>query len=264
MGLAKDSSTVFEIFDSTLAETAPQLLGLWTTKPTPSNTSFDVNSVTIADTPLWRANFPSSLEKANYLLVNSEARLNESQKALDTAINRINLVIANTEMESKGGLAFDISSARKELTPPEQELLMSLRELQEIQSPSESFSVSDKRLNDWKQGFEQFRSLLQRSLEVIANYAKVETQWQGQTYAQTVVSWTGDMNSVWREGINSEQVVLHQRTLALALASRNTLLQTFSIAIQLALNWSVALTVPGGFILALPATWKFINQVIGK
>ncbi|MFM6454738.1 MAG: hypothetical protein ACKPH7_23375 [Planktothrix sp.] len=262
MGLAQDSSTVFEIFDSTLAETAPELLGLWVTKPTAPNLAFSINSGTLDDVPLWRANFPSDLRKADQLLVKSEGKLDQSQQALDTVIERINWLLTRPESKIDWGLAFDISSNGKEFSQPEQELLTSLQELQEIQP--RSFSLSQPRVDIWKQGFEQFRSLLKRSLEVIANYAKVETQWQGQTLAQTVVSWTGDVKSIWINGIQSEQINLHERTLALALASRNTLLQTFSTAIQVALKLSVVLSLPGGFILALPATWKFINQVIAR
>jgi hypothetical protein len=81
---------------------------------------------------------------------------------------------------------------------------------------------------------------------------------------QTTVSWSGDVNTVWRVGLSPEDVKLHQRTLALALQSRDTLLQILVMATQFAVKLSVLLAMPGGAILALPAAWKFINQVLAE
>jgi hypothetical protein len=112
--------------------------------------------------------------------------------------------------------------------------------------------------------FESFHSFAEGLQGGTAKDARIETQIQGQTIAQTVVSLTGDVHSVWQEGVNAAQVALHQRTLALALGSRNTVLQTFSVAVQAALKLSVLLALPHGVILALPATWKFIHQLLGQ
>jgi WD40 repeat protein len=56
-------------------------------------------------------------------------------------------------------------------------------------------------------------------------------------------------------------------TLALALQSREMLMQTFVMATQFAIKLSklsILLSTPGGVILALPAAWKFINQVLAE
>jgi hypothetical protein len=49
---------------------------------------------------------------------------------------------------------------------------------------------------------------------------------------------------------------------ALALESRDTLIRTFVFAARGAVQLSVMLTMPGGALLALPAIWKFINQIL--
>jgi ketosteroid isomerase-like protein len=250
-----EPTPVFELFDATLAATAPNLIGLWSTNSSASETAVAFASEAVVDAPLWRANFPDDERKATALLVNSEARLVSAQKELGTVLDRIDLLIPATDSEVKASLAFDVSEGQG-LAPPEQELLTSLAALQNG-GQAESFGLGAER-------FEPFHSFAERLQGVTAHDARIETQIQGQTIAQTVVSFTGDVHSVWQEGVNVAQVALHQRTLALTLGSRNTIFQTFSVAIQAALKLSVLLALPHGVILALPATWKFIHQRLGQ
>ncbi len=95
----------------------------------------------------------------------------------------------------------------------------------------------------------------------VGHYAWVETRTQGQLLGQTAVSWTGDANTVWQEGLDPAQMALHQRTLTLALASRDTVIRTFILVASGAARLSVLLATPGGAILALRAAWKFVKQV---
>lgn len=262
MKLRDKSQAAFNLFDATLAEISPELLGLWTTQSRTLDVAFDSSAATTSNTPLWRANLSSDLKKAAIQVSDSETRLNLSQKALEKASDRISsLVIPNIGVDD---LAFDISLMRKRFEQPEQELLTSLKEIQSTREmeQSQSFGVDKYFLNKQTQVFKQFKSLSERLSGMVTNYAWVETQLQGQTFARTVISWKSDVHSVWERDINSDQIVLHQRTLALSLASRNALFQTFSVAVQTALKLSVVLSMPGGFILALPATWKFINQIM--
>jgi len=251
-----EHTPVFELFDATLAETAPNLIGLWITNPSPSESAvaFALDSEAAVEAPLWRANFPDDLGKATALLSNSEARLVGSQNELGKVLDRINLLIPPTDSGVKAGLAFDVSGGQG-LAPLEQELLTSLAALQNRGQP-ECFGLGEEMVR----AFEPFHSFAEGLRGMTANDARIKTQIQGRTIAQTVVSFTGDVNSVWQEGVNAAQVALHQRTLALALGSRNTVFQTFSMAVQAALKLSVLLTLPHGVILALPATWKFIHQ----
>jgi hypothetical protein len=253
-----EPTPVFELFDATLAETAPNLIGLWITNPVGSAAAAAFDPEAVVEAPLWRANFPDHPGKATALLDNSEARLLSAQKELGTVLDRIDLLIPPTDAAGKAGLAFDLSKSQG-LAPPEQELLTSLAILQN-RGQSERFGLGEERVR----AFEPFHSFAEGLQRVMAHDARIETRIQGQTMAQTVVSFTGDVHSVWKEGVNAMQVALHQRTLALALGSRNTVFQTFSVAVQAALKLSVLLALPHGVILALPATWKFIHQRLGQ
>ena len=76
------------------------------------------------------------------------------------------------------------------------------------------------------------------------------------------MSLTGDANTVWQQGLSAAQADLHQRTLRMALESRNTLIRTFMIAVRGVVQLSVMLAMPGSALLALPGVWKFINQLL--
>lgn len=256
------AQVIFELFDTALAEIAPDVFGLWATTPISSveAVAFDMTSTTITDAPLWRANLSALIATAH--LANGEARLEASQKALSTATDRLNALVILCS-GAKTSLAFDVSSAGKELAQPERELLTLLQELQETELPK-SFGLDEELVEGWQQTNRQFQTFVEQLLHVVANYAWVETHIQGQILARTAVSWTGDMASVWQKGIDPAQVALHQRTLALALASRDTLIQTFNVAAQGTLKLSVLLTMPGGTVLAFPAVWRFINQVLAE
>jgi hypothetical protein len=72
------------------------------------------------------------------------------------------------------------------------------------------------------------------------------------------------MDTVWSEDVRPDQAALHQCALALALASRDTMIRTFIIAARGAAKLSMAMATPGGAILALPAVWDFINRVTAE
>jgi hypothetical protein len=252
-----EPTPVFELFDGTLAETAPNLIGLWITNLSESAAAAAFALHSEAAAPLWRANFPDDPRKGTALLSNSEARLLSAQKELGTVLDRIDLLIPPTDAEGKVGLAFNVSKGQG-LAPPEQELLTSLAVLQNW-GQAACFGLGKEMVR----AFEPFHSFAEGLQRVITHNARIETQIQGQTIAQTVVSFTGDVHSVWQEGVNTAQIALHQRTFALALGSRNTVFQTVSVAVQAAFKLSVLLALPHGVILALPATWKFIHQRLG-
>ncbi|MDZ8066892.1 MAG: hypothetical protein RMY64_14930 [Nostoc sp. DedQUE08] len=254
-------SPIFELFDPTLAETIPDVIGLWATNPgtTDAAVNFTLNSETVINAPLWRANFPSDLSKATLHLTHSEEILSQSQKALVTAIDRVHRLIHT--IASEPDLAFDLVSVDEAQPQPERELLASLQAIQKPDMPT-SFGIGEEIAAFPHRTFEQFQPFIERLLQVVAHYAWIETQVEGQTLAQTSVGWLTNVASIWQTGLSATQVSLHQRTLSLALASRDALLQIFHIAVQTALKLSVLVSVPGGLILVLPVAWQFINRIM--
>jgi hypothetical protein len=162
-----------------------------------------------------------------------------------------------------GALEFGLPSPGETLAEPEAEFLAIMQEVKDGYS-SISFDAGEKPTFGWEQASHQLKAILERISRFVAAYAWVDTRVQEELLGRTVVSWTGDVNTAWRAGLRPEQIRLHQRTLALALGSRDTLLQTLLLAAQLAVKVSVLLSTPGGVILALPAVWRFIHRVLAE
>ncbi len=101
-------------------------------------------------------------------------------------------------------------------------------------------------------------------LQAVAHYAWVETYVGEQLIGRTRVSWTGDMQTVWRAELDPAQSVLHQRTLDLALASRNTAMQLFLLVAQSSVKVTVLFAIPGGPLLVIPVVWQFVQRVLAE
>jgi hypothetical protein len=251
-------------------DAAPDVLGLWTALPSfdsaqdkpspPGGTAFGTTATgeapPTAEAPVWRANLPADPKQADRDLDRAEEGLEAAQQALDAAASRLDALAE----ERPSGLAFDVSATGAELPDPEQELLALLEEAKRG-GPPVSFGAGEPIRGGWAQATQQFQAFVEQLQRIVSHYAWVETRVQGQLLGRTAVSWTGDMDTAWQAGLNPAQMALHQRTLGLALASRETLIRTFVVTASGAARLSVLLSTPGGAILALPAAYKFINQV---
>jgi hypothetical protein len=264
MSMDKQPQGIFQCFDTTLSEISPDVLGLWATVRTPSSQAlaFGTTLETMTQPPLWCADLPGELHLATRHLADAETRLQASEKALAASTHRLDVFIAM----QRSGVAFDVSSQERTLPGPEFALAAMLRELHEGRSPV-SFGVWEWLGGGWEQAAQPLQAILERLRRLVAYDAWVETRVQQELLGQTTIGWTGDVNTVWRLGISAAEVMLHQRTLALALQSRDTLLQTLAKATQFAVKLaqlSLLLGTPGGVILALPVAWKFINEVLAE
>jgi hypothetical protein len=255
-----DPRPVFELFDTTLAEAVPHALGVWATVPAAARGSgaIDPRSATVADAPRWRANLPADPRLASVHLAGGEAGLAAAERALARAEDRIAAVVrAQTT-----GPAFDVSAGVPP-AQPEAELLALVSEIQQG-GPAISFGVGEGLAGGWEEATRRFQAFVDRLVHVVAREAWVETRIEGQLLGQTAVGWTGDLDTVWGGSPGPAQLALHRRALALALASRQTLLRTFVVAARGAVTLSVLLTAPGGALLALPAAWKFVDRVVAE
>ena len=257
------SKMTFELLDAALADMVPEVLGLWAVVRQPSDdiSGFSLGLAGVVDSPVWRANYSEDPGSAEANLVKGEARLVISEKVLDNVPERLNGFIRAQSSSLDFGVG--VSSPEQISAKPEAELLALLQEIQRAGTPV-SYGIGEKLFSGWEQASHQFMAILDRVGKFVTCYARVETRAQDQLLGQTTVSWTGDVNTAWQAGLAPEQVRLHQRTLALALESRDTLFRAVLMATQLAFKLSVLLSTPGGVILALPAVWRFIHQVLAE
>lgn len=260
-----NNQAIFEILDSVLAQTMPRVFGLWTTGNTSlhSGVSFSSPFQQSPAVPIWRVSLPQDLDLASRSLVDAETHLAASQAALEFIPDRINQLAVATNDDLQQQIVFAVSSTKGNLKPSEKELLVSLRSLYGFDT-AQSYSLGEGVSIKWSQATQQFQTLMQRMLRIVDNYAWIETCIEQKLQARTIVSWMGDFDTVWSAKFNSSQIELHNRSVVLAIASRNTLIRTFALAAQGAIKFSVLAATPGGTILAVPTLWRFINQVLAE
>jgi hypothetical protein len=257
-------TSLFEYSDVALAGMTPEVLGLWQTVPLSASSamSFNPTSVTPLEVPLWRVNLPADHDLSATKLALGETRLDASRQGLAAVPDRLHRIGALAKARP-AGLAFGISAAAKNLAQPEVELLTFLDEIQGNGAPV-SYGFRETLTAGWEEATQNFEALVKQLVQFIAHYAWVESLVDGQLLGRTVVSWTGDVKTAWQAGVLPAQAALHQRALALALASRNNLIRTFVMAADAAVKLSLLSAMPGGAVLALPAAWKFINHVLAE
>ena len=234
------AAVTFELWDGAAAETGESVLGLW------------APAAELKDrTPVWRASYPADPDEAEAGLKKAHNKLAAAQAALAEAPARLETFAAR----QAAGLqpqSFGLGAAAPE---PESDLALLLLEMRQGQAP-QGYAAAGESTGRWDQAVEAVEGLIERLERSLSDYAWVETCVGGRLVAQTRISWLGDAATVVPASPDPKQMALHRQTLALALASRQSLLRTFTAALEAA----VKLAASGG-ILALPAVWRFINQV---
>jgi hypothetical protein len=207
------------------------------------------------------ADLPADLGWAARHLAGAEASLADSRKALATAETRLDAFAARPG--SDAGASFVAGGTEGALGRPERELERQLLALGGAEGAA-SYALGEGLSSELTRIGEQFQGFLERLEHQVAHSAWVETRSAGDLLARTVVSWMGGAETVWRSGLNPLQMALHQRTLALALASRQTLLRTVVVVGRYAgrlAKLPLLLSTPWGAVLVVPLLWRFIRDV---
>ncbi len=258
-------SAVFQLFDATTAQAAPSVLGLWATTPAPSvgAVSFAAPGEPVSEenVPVWSVNLSGDLRQAAADLDDGLARVDASRDALAAARTRLDSLVAKPP--STTGVSFAVAAAEPDLPAPEQELLKQLATIKGEEAVSYGLFGLPSR-DDLSAAEAQFKAVMARIMQSLLYYAFVETRIEGRLMGRTSISWSADAKTLWQLGGRSEVFALHQRSLQLAVASRNSMLRMFMLTAQAAVKLSALLATPGGQLLALPAAWKFINQVLAE
>jgi hypothetical protein len=108
----------------------------------------------------------------------------------------------------------------------------------------------------------QFRALLDQINHEILHYAWVETIRLGSVLARTSVDWSGDAETVWRDGISLQQTSLHIRSLRFATQSRALKIRMAMTITGGAARVAALLTNPAGAMLALPVVYRYVQQIL--
>jgi hypothetical protein len=248
---------VFQLCDAAPDGPEREVLGLWTSVPVslPEAVAFDAPATEMSEMqPVWRADYPSDPELI-------EEHLDDARKALEAADAAVVLAPARLDAfvaQGQAGVAYAVPGPDARPAQPEDELTLLLGEIRG-DGLMVSYDPSDPHAGRWDQAFQSFQEFTDRLKQMVGHLARVETCVEGRLVGRTVVSWTGDVDTMVLDWLDADRVRLHQQTLDLALASRRTMLRTSSLVITSAVKLSVLLATPGGIALALPVVLRFIS-----
>ncbi|HKG26594.1 MAG TPA: hypothetical protein VKB09_13160 [Thermomicrobiales bacterium] len=228
---------------------ASPLFGVWKTTPARPAVAFALDSKQEPATgPRWEAKLPAGLA-ADEALRGAGQAVHEAYLALPEAARRLDAYATSR----RAGVSFAATAAE------EAELDRYLRALRQ---DAVAFGLGDRLDAVWDEVIGPFRAAFDEALQQTGNLAWVETEQAGTRLGQTVVSWTGDVRTAWRAGLDRTEADLHRRHLDLALDARQTLLRAIALAVQGAAVVAAAVT-PGGALLVLPAVWRFVTRISG-
>jgi hypothetical protein len=257
-------AAVFQLIDGAVAQAAPSVLGVWETTQPEGALSFAAPGAKApaVDVPVWSVSISGDLRQAASDLDGRLAQVESSREALAAARTRLDALV--TRKQSTTEVSFAVASAGPDLPAAEQELLKQLA-VAKGESAEVSFGLFGlPSRGDLEAAEGQFKAMMARIAQSLLYYALVETRVEGQLAGRTSIAWSADAKTLWRRGARAEVFALHQRSLRLAVESRNSLLRMFMLTAQAAVKLSVLLATPGGQLLALPAAWKFINRVLAE
>lgn len=243
--------SVFELVGLTEDENSPALLGLWSAAaPEPVSFSAEATGPAI---PVWRVNIPDDPQAAEQWLVQGERRLDEAQKKLSTVNARLDMLAAREQMVGATSFSTEAIAALPPLAAAEQNLLADLEQAADGTAPV-SFGVG-----------EDIGAALEKLRQTVRYYAAAETAQHNQVIGRTTFSWTGDADTVWAATSSKRQVMMHRRTVRLAVASKDANIRLLFLTAQAAAKIAASLATGGiTAAAALPIAWNYIKQVLAE
>jgi hypothetical protein len=228
-------------------------LGVWQT-PAPEEVAFDLAGM--EQLSRWEIGLPADPLAAESALSQHEARLRVAARGLHQAQTRLqNFVAAGGSLA--GGEAFGLIPGVGLDPQPERDLSAWMQAAQE-----ESFAFPPKLPPGAEAAAREVQAFLEKVRNTTRYLACIETSQDGARQALTIVSWGGDFQSVVKPGTSARSQVKHARAVELAIGTRDAWIQLGFIVLRSAVKLS--LLFPTSPVLALPAAYKFIRQVLDQ
>lgn len=248
-----------------LVASEADLLGIWQPTPIPSTElAFGLTDAPAeeADTDLvWSVSLPADTNLAQSALHQRYHELQLTKAANDQAQRQLTTLAPQTsEQVSFGGLS--PVETPEATTPADIRLWDTLAYLRGEEEQSLSFGIgpSDIAAN-WSQTVAEFQAFMKQVLQLMRPTLQVETNMGINLIAASQVGLTGDLTTNWYQTQSSANRSLHEQTLILSLQSRITILQLVGQISTGAAVLAVRFNLPGGQLMALPAAWRYLQDV---
>lgn len=256
-------------------EAGSDALGLWQVAASPESFAFSHTPTNAAgggseDPPpiVWSVSLPAnmadaqrSIQQQRYVLQTTHIAITESGRFLEN-------LSPSPEMVSFGATGI------ANLPDPEARLAESLAHLQGDEAAVSFGSGFLPRLpglaDGWQATVADYQAFVQQTLQLMRPTLRVETKIEGVLLAYTQVRLTGDFDTVWVEAEqvnpqpqqNRSKQQTHQQILSLTIQSRLALLRLLAQTSVGAAALAARFAIPGGAIVALPAAWRYIQDVV--
>jgi hypothetical protein len=239
-------------------ETAQEpLLGIWQPSPAPpAPVSFGIEAPAEDGELLWSISLPANALQAHASLDQEAERIDSAQRAVAQA----GKALQDLPPSWLEGTSFAFAPS-VEAPSPEITLRRNLAQMREEEAEiSYALGLPDA----WSKTVAEYKDFATQTLHLLRPTLRVETDLDGKPLARTRVGLSGDFDTAWRSPHSPDQASLHQRSLSLTLESRLTLLQLMAQTGAGAAALVAKFSLPGGAVMALPAAWRFIQDVIGQ
>ena len=259
------------IFETSEKEQDP--LGLWTftasaADAAPGALSFSVGGDAPspdAASPVFRVNLPADSASASAALAAREQYILSLNAALEDVPARLDGLVERTRQRKEKSVSFDTSAIAE--TGPEGDLLSLLGDVEaeeKTQSSGISFGAQETVSAALEQAKVGFNALIEQINREVLHFAWVETNVAGQLLARTTVGWTGNTQTAFIQGVNDPQTILHKRNLRIVTQTRTIRLRLFITIASGATKVSALLATPAGAVLALPAVYQYVMQIMAQ
>lgn len=218
--------------------------------------------------PTWHFELPDSAEATAILDANLQL-IQRQEKSL--ALIRQEL---ETVAQAGGGVSFaPVRAGEVNLAAQKDALRRSLK------SYTHDEALMSYGLRDWlkrkkqslgqseedTRAYEQWQTFVQQVEQMVTSYARIETAITGlDLVGVTRVGWTGNFYTDWDVDATPASQKIHTQSVHLALASRIALMRVISVVTTGAAGLALKAAVPGGQVLLLPASWRFVRDVLAE
>ncbi len=251
-------------------------LGLWqptvsTTVTAPGPVSFSLGEEPAPEPaqPVFRIHLPADGASADMAFATQEAYLLNLNAALENVPARLDGFVARTlERQQKsvsGSISFDTSEFDQPETGPEGELLTLLGDVEaeeKAQGSELSFGLQETTSAALEQAKAGFKALIEQIDHEVLHFAWVETNVAGQLLARTTIGWAGDAETILTEGAMNPQIGQHSRSLRIVTQTRSIRLRLLVTIATGAAKVSALLATPTGAVLAVPAVYQYVMQIV--
>jgi hypothetical protein len=225
------------------------------------------------DLGLWRADrplagVPADLEgetatwHGNVAAVRGLRALRRHIDVASDALPNASGRLLRTLGEAGSGASFGPPGTTRTLEPAERELLAWLDDCSTVDGRV-AFGGTEAP-GWWSRAERELADLLERLRSWVAPTALVRTTSGDRAVALTAHKWSGRTVTVAAAGASAPELHLHDGLFELVAASRRVVVRVVGLAVEGAVRIGSRLALPGGPLLALPATWRFVHRVLDE